>query len=400
MNGKQRTIQIDVTQISLRRQIVFSVILSISVLLGLELAIRVASFVIYDRSPFFLLYGFESFMGDENRGGHSVAGKGYFKFEANHTLHQYGLFKQPTPIRINNIGVRGADVSPVKPRGGLRVVCLGGSSTFGFYARDQYTYPAILEKFLNERLGNRFRTIDVINAGIPHANSDNIHAFLKEELLSYAPDVITIYTGFNDASYVMDASKVQNFLRWMHGHFTVYVVMKKAIALLGGPELYSKWAKYASAPTPKYVERQIELHVHRYRQNIAGILQMGRASGASVILIKQGIDPINNEKQTRKSSLTYEEEAEEVRQKLISGGALSADEVTLLIHFSLMKELESIAKEYQAPVVDNIELLDQHPEYYASYVHLTEDGNAVLAKAIADTIDSIISKAAMASNNG
>jgi len=53
-----------------------------------------------------------------------------------------------------------------------------------------------------------------------------------------------------------------------------------------------------------------------------------------------------------------------------------------------MNTLAEVAAEHQLPVVDFIGVLDKHPEYFSSYVHLTEeeDGNAALAKEIADQI--------------
>ena len=60
--------------------------------------------------------------------------------------------------------------------------------------------------------------------------------------------------------------------------------------------------------------------------------------------------------------------------------------MTLLIHSALMNTLAEVAAEHQLPVVDFIGVLDKHPEYFSSYVHLTEDGNAALAKEIADQI--------------
>ena len=51
-----------------------------------------------------------------------------------------------------------------------------------------------------------------------------------------------------------------------------------------------------------------------------------------------------------------------------------------------MGVLDRLAKELDIPVVDNIAIMDAHPEYYASYVHITEAGNRALAAAIAETI--------------
>lgn len=372
--------------LSWKKQIVFAFILMVSALLCLEGFIRVASFLIFDRSPFFLFYGIESFMGDENRGGHSVVGNGYFKFEAGHTLQQYGMFKKPTPIRINNIGVRGKDVTLKKGENDLRIISLGESSTFGFYSRDEYTYPAQLEKLLQLKLNTRYRTVEVINAGIPHANSDNILAFLKEELLGYSPDIVTLYAGYNDAIYVMDATRLQRLLRWLHGHVTIYVAMKRLIEMLGGPELYSKWARYGTAPSPDYIANQIHLHAVRYRDNLEEIVRLCKENKVKLIYIMQGVNPLFERKNDRSLSFTYQESIAAAQGRLRAGHVLSSDEVVLLIHGELMNVLEAVAGRSEIPVVDNRTILNEHPEYFASYVHLTEDGNAALAQVLQNSI--------------
>jgi hypothetical protein len=48
----------------------------------------------------------------------------------------------PCQIHVNSLGLRGPEVDPVKPPGVFRIVCLGGSTTFGTGAsRDAATYP-------------------------------------------------------------------------------------------------------------------------------------------------------------------------------------------------------------------------------------------------------------------
>src|SRR5215472_14781302 len=114
--------------LSPRKQILFSAILCIAALLCVEVGIRVAAYFIYGKSPYFLFYGFTSAMADDNQEeGHSASFSGYFKFQPSRVLHQYGLFREPTPIRINSLGFRGKDFTPEKPLGTFRVICLGES---------------------------------------------------------------------------------------------------------------------------------------------------------------------------------------------------------------------------------------------------------------------------------
>src|SRR5438128_8121060 len=149
---------------SWRKSIAFAAFLTLGSLLVTEVATRIIAFVTYGFSPYFLTYGFsEGYV--EGAEGHNAMYDGYFKFPPSRTLHQYGLFRESTPIRINNRGFRGPDFAPKKTQSAFRVVCMGGSSTFGFYDRDAHTYPALLETSLRDALPGL--SIDVVNAGIP-----------------------------------------------------------------------------------------------------------------------------------------------------------------------------------------------------------------------------------------
>lgn len=327
-------------------------------------------------------------MADDHPEGHSASFDGYFKFPPSRVLHQYGMFQKPTPIRINSLGFRGANFRADKPQGVFRIICLGGSSTFGFFNRDAYTYPALLEQLFTERPGHP--KVEVINAGIPHANSDSLAAMFRKELLTYRPDLITIYSGYNDAVWVMDANTLDKALRWLHSHFATYVALKRLVSVLGGPELYSRWARYGSGSNRDYVNRQIDLHVNRYNENIRDIVLHARRNGIMVVLIKQPIDVIDNRKRDRNPKISYEEEILSVKNSLNRGNVLSANEITVLVHHALMESLEAIASTENIPIVDNVSIVNKHPEFYASYVHLTEDGNRALAEAIYSSICPLI----------
>lgn len=73
-----------------------------------------------------------------------------------------------------------------------RVLCLGDSCTF-FDGRTVPPYSVVLEHLLG---GDR--VVEVINAGVPGYTSYQGLAWLESELLEYAPDVVTVYFGWND----------------------------------------------------------------------------------------------------------------------------------------------------------------------------------------------------------
>jgi len=94
-------------------------------------------------------------------------------------------------VRINSLGLRGDEVSIVKPVGKLRVLCLGDSCTFG----GLHPYPAILQSLLDRRAPGRF---EILNAGVIGYTSLHGLEWLERDLASLRPDVVTLYFGWND----------------------------------------------------------------------------------------------------------------------------------------------------------------------------------------------------------
>ncbi|MCP4591396.1 MAG: hypothetical protein GY842_11675, partial [bacterium] len=77
---------------------------------------------------------------------------------------------------------------------GLRVVCLGGSTTFGTGVEPEQAWPTLLEKTLRAEGFD----VEVINAGFPwYATADSV---VNYSLLMryYHPDVVVVMHGIND----------------------------------------------------------------------------------------------------------------------------------------------------------------------------------------------------------
>ncbi|MDX1578650.1 MAG: GDSL-type esterase/lipase family protein, partial [Gemmatimonadota bacterium] len=276
-------------RLSLRKKLLFVLIINLLLFGLIETGVRVGAYFVYGGSPYFLLYGLRSEGGDVDPDGHSVVLDGYNKFPPDRTLRQYGMFEDPTPVRINQAGLRGADFSPEKPEGTVRIVALGGSSTFGFYSRDEHTYPARLDRAFAERACPR-PPVEVINAGVPHAKSHNLAAMLRGEVVDYEPDVILIYTGYNDAVVVHEANLAQKTVRWLHEHVVSFVALKMALTKLGVQNLSrAQWARHRAGAPSEYVSRQVELHVESFDRNLREIADTAEEHGIRSLFIKQPI---------------------------------------------------------------------------------------------------------------
>lgn len=92
---------------------------------------------------------------------------------------------------VNRYGLRGVLPANPKPARLTRVLCLGGSTTFGYTVTDGDEWPVRLREALGDG-------VEVVNAGRPGATTYANFTYLRDRLLQLKPDVVVLYEGFND----------------------------------------------------------------------------------------------------------------------------------------------------------------------------------------------------------
>ena len=353
-------------------------------LLALELAARAGSWLVYGLDPYYLFYGFVSWT-DPTGEGHSDKFDGYFKYPPHSTLHN----KVPEPARINNHGFRGADFEAAKAPGTFRVVCMGGSSTFGYHDRDQGTYPVLLQEVFDAH--PRETRVEVINAGIAHMNTDHQVALLRGEVLGWAPDVVTLYLAYNDAYYPLPESRWQAFAKKADEYSAAFAALRKVVNALFGEVIQYQWTVFPKVTTPERIERQIALHRVRTRTNLETIAELAAARGTRVVVVRQPMTVWYwQHPDLPRAGITYEEDVAEARARLEADGFVGLWDAVLLVHRALLEEIDAFAAAHGFPVVDNVALIDANPDGLASYVHLSEAANARLAQALHEVLAPLV----------
>ena len=148
----------------------------------------------------------------------------------------------------NNHGYRGPESSVIKPPRIMRILFLGGSTTYGLYIPDyKKTYPYLTKILLdslfknNTKFHEKYDSIECINAGLLGAISTEelTHYFFKFRY--YKPDVVVIKPGLNEAQYELgvfqpDYTHIRNTdfyikplparIRWvMHSRFASFLII-------------------------------------------------------------------------------------------------------------------------------------------------------------------------------
>ena len=100
-------------------------------------------------------------------------------------------------ININSLGFRGDEFSKTKPDKTYRIFMLGGSPMFGYGATsDEATIPGFTQKKIDEK--DFGFDIEVINSGSQAADSNKELKLVEKRLVTFSPDLIIIYDGWND----------------------------------------------------------------------------------------------------------------------------------------------------------------------------------------------------------
>jgi lysophospholipase L1-like esterase len=112
-------------------------------------------------------------------------------------LRNFSGVSKADMININNLGFRGDEFSKIKPDRTYRIFVVGSSPVFGYGATsDETTIPGFMQKFLNEK--DFGFDIEVINSGVQAVDSDRELELVKHRLITFSPDLIIIYDGWND----------------------------------------------------------------------------------------------------------------------------------------------------------------------------------------------------------
>jgi len=101
-------------------------------------------------------------------------------------------------VRVNQLGLRGPEVSAVPAPGVHRVLALGDSATFGEGLAEADAFPPQLERELRTLTGERW---EVLNAGVQGYNTADELGLLETRGLALAPEAVVVGFNLNDFDY-------------------------------------------------------------------------------------------------------------------------------------------------------------------------------------------------------
>lgn len=192
-------------------------------------------------------------------------------------------------IRINRHGFRGPDVAVPKPGGIFRILTVGDSCTWGLSVSEECPYPRVLERTLNQLVGDQSELrVEVVNGGF---SGDGLEQSLArvEQFVSVEPDLITIYLGWNTTIHRADPRKLRSLYR-LSALYRLYY--HTAVWRL------TRWQKPSGEPELRYDPHDPSLDAFREHSlerdvrdldRLVGALRRRRPSAAIVLITLAGV---------------------------------------------------------------------------------------------------------------
>lgn len=283
--------------------------------------------------------------------------------------------------RHNSDGFRGEDFPPKSERT-LRILCLGGSTTYGVsVVDDATTYPAELSRLLNNRLeSTTWENFEVFNMGVGGYTSREVLTTLIEHGLRLYPDVVVIQSGVNDVAprfypeFQSDYSHFRKRLEPFNTSFAARMAYRSHLFLMMGwklgyltPLTLQSLSQYPLPPAAGFAANMESNDTTAYRNNLSQIIDSAEAADVRIWLLTQA--------------------------HMFGGGNESPNEEMRIMDESYLRGLKEhnnlihdLAVSKSIGLVDLEKAMPIRRSYFRDPIHMTEEGNRVKARIIADTI--------------
>ena len=176
--------------------------------------------------------------------------------------------------RINALGFRGPDFHATTKGARTRVFSVGDSNTIGLDLPEGQTWPALLQRSLNQQSG----TAEVVNAGMGGYTTLHALNLIRSELLNYSPDVLIVFLGVNDLNEDRGPATGARLVTAIHNQLYYHLSMLYTLAV----EKVSVMRTASPVPVTVYADRQVD----GLATNASSIIDASRSKGVKVVFVR------------------------------------------------------------------------------------------------------------------
>jgi lysophospholipase L1-like esterase len=271
-------------------------------------------------------------------------------------------------LRINVLGFRDERQSYLtKPEQTVRVFITGGSTAWGSGATSQKnTISYLLEQDLNQRVGRvtGYR-YEVINTALPAWATTQERLLIEQRLVDMHPDLIIMFSGNNDVHWALEGRDIRWFYSYTDQNYIT--LLNEIYKSAGHPEWTSEFP-FSSRPVEcsdvaRLSARNVEdaaFALRRVKARLVFALQPNLVSTA------KGLTERELAIRNRQNKSYWDSCYQALRTEL---GQLAAPNYRLL----------DLSKSFGT--------LDESTELFIDQYHFVDEGNRMIAQALADQID-------------
>ena len=295
------------------------------------------------------------------------------------------LTEKGISYNINSKGFRGKEFKTIKEK--KRIIAFGGSTTIGVESPDNLTYPAQLEKILNEKKLD----YEVLNMGFGSKSLNYIKNLFFNEAYIYDPDIILIYSNRNsimyDGGYIDPPKLSTRFLKinyYFQENIMTYRIMLKFYKRILNYSLNSNYLK-----SPFGSKGVSEDYLRKgYTNSLIEIVEFAEQKKFEVILIKQAYF-FDNQIMKELDKFTVDELIKFYKQDyfLKKFNLDKTENFWSILGTILNKKMDELNIYNNVTIVDPRKDLTSSEQNFIDYLHLTPKGNSVLAYEISKKIN-------------
>lgn len=159
-------------------------------------------------------------------------------------------------VRVNELGLRGAETTPAPPPGTRRLLVLGDSVVYGDGLVVADTFAVLLEHELNRDAAT---PTEVLNGAAPGYDTPAELAYLRDVGLALAPDALVLGVSLNDYTpapgltpwgFLTVKPEERSRVPWLGNHSEFYTLARWVIVYARGGHWYQRAATASPAQPP------------------------------------------------------------------------------------------------------------------------------------------------------
>lgn len=282
-------------------------------------------------------------------------------------------------VRINDLGFRGDDWEWTPAPGTLRIVALGGSSTFNFHAAgEQNTWPELLEARLSADLE---MPVEVLNLGLPGFNASTSRINYVFTARPLHPHVAVMYHTWNDLKLFrrledgpqVFARTAPNKPLWQRIARATQIgrYARNALHELALTESESRYTSLEREGARAHQPADPRAFAW-FRQSFADFIRLARADSVLPVVVSQG---------TLVRTETIRDP--EVRRQILYDAVGMTLPVLDRTWSEASQVIEEVAREEGALFADGYGAIPADFEHFVDHVHMTDRGLHRLADELA-----------------